>query len=234
MRLTALFFVFLLLLAGRAAWGLGEAVVRPLDWPNDTTFEFAIFDENNKRFATAYYRILKEVSNGIPAYRFKYVGRNEDMSEATECWVNPITMLPMRSTRKVVAGGRTFYQDVAYADGVIVIRRKYEGGEVMQVELPAGPDFFDYEELIWLIPQLSFGAETQIRLSIFETLTELPTTVIVTALGTQRIEISGDYYETECFSFNLNATPYSFYIVWQEGRAVPGRIDMGARSFINM
>src|SRR5687767_12624903 len=93
--------VALLALTGLAhAQGPIEAVVTAPTWGDDSTFEFGIY-ENGNRVASAYYRILKEKALDRDVYRFKYVGRNPKVSEATECVVDATSMRPLRSTRKV-------------------------------------------------------------------------------------------------------------------------------------
>jgi len=223
-----------LLLAAGIALAQDEARVKPFDWPGESTFEFGIFDTQGARIATAYYRILKEQLEGQTAYRLKYVGRNEQTSEASECWIHPDTMLPMRSTRKLVSGGRTFYLDVAYGEDMIVLRRKYEGEEPTQQQMPAVDNLYDYESLIWLIPQLDFGTGTQARLNVFDTLNYAATTVMINDLGEENLEIRGVTYPTHAYSFEVSLTPYKYWTVVQDGRAVPARFDPGSNSFINL
>lgn len=217
-----------------SALAQSEARLKPFDWPNDSTFEFGIFDKTGARIATAYYRILKEELQGQAAYRLKYVGRNEQTSEASECWIHPDSLLPLRSTRKLVAGGGAFYLDVAYGSGVIVIRRKYEGEEPSQQELPTNGRMYDYESLLWLIPQIDFGPETQARLNIFDTLNYIPATVVVNDLGEQQLTVKDHTYPAHAYSFEVSLTPYLYWTVMQEGRAVPARFDPGGNSFINL
>ena len=216
--ITAL--VAAVLLAAGVVFAQTEARIKPFDWPGDSTFEFGIFDKTGARVATAYYRILKEQLEGKTAYRMKYVGRNEQTSEASECWVYPDSMLPMRSTRKLVSGGRTFYLDVAYGEDVIMLRRKYEGEEPQQQQMPAVANMFDYESLIWLIPQIDFGGETQARLNVFDTLNYTATTVIVNDLGEEQLPLKGVTYPAHSYSFEVSLTPYKYWTVML-GR--PGR-----------
>ena len=73
-----------------AAWAVDEAQVAPFDWPEETTFEFAIYSQSSgQRVATAYYRVLREESEGREVYHFKYHARNDQLSEAAECFVPP-------------------------------------------------------------------------------------------------------------------------------------------------
>jgi hypothetical protein len=232
MRIIAI--ACLLLTLALPAFALEEAKVAPFDLPNDLTCEFAIFGQDGARIATAYYRVLKETVDGKAAYRFKYVGRNDQLSEASEVWANPDTCLPMRSTRKVVSGSRTLYQDVGYKDGVIVLRSKYEGGEVSESQFPAAGSFFDYEELMWLIAQLDFQGEEQTRFNMFATLAGVTTTVLVQDLGLQDLDIKDVTYQAHAYSYEVNMVPYQQWNVLQDGHWLPARIDMGNSSFVNI
>jgi len=223
----------LALLLGRAL-ALTEATVRPFDWPPKSTFEYAILDSAGKRVASAYYRVLQESLNGTPVFHFKYVGRNDQMSEASECWVHADTMLPVRSTRKVVSGGRTFFLDVTYKQGVIVAKRKFEGQEPGEMQLPAPGPVYDYESLMWLVPQIDFAGDKQAKLNLYSTLNEVLTTVVVNDGGEQQVVIAGKTYKAHVYSFNVNNASYMYFGVLQDGLTVPGRVDMGGNSFVNL
>lgn len=216
------------------AWALGELELNLIDWPDDSTYEFAIFDSQHNRLATAYYRLLGEQTNGRPVYHVKYVGRNEKVSEAAECWFDRGDLKPLRSTRKVVSDGRAFFQDYAYADGVITIRRKYEGEQVYEHQLPAPGPVYDYEELLWLIPQLDFGDRTQVFLNVLVTISGNLATVAVTDLGVQPLTIQDVTYNAHGYSFDVNMTAHMLWTVPQDGMPVPARFDTGGNTFINL
>jgi hypothetical protein len=205
-----------------------------VDWPDESTYEFAIFDQQGNRLATAYYRLLAEMTNGRPVYHIKYVGRNENVSEAAECWVDRLDLKPLRSTRKVVSGGRAFYQDYAYADGVVTVRRKYEGEQVYEHQLPASGNVYDYEELLWLIPQLDFGNETQLYFNVLVTISGNLAMIAVTDLGVQPMTILNETYNAHGYSFDVNMTPHMLWTVMQDGRPVPAQFDTGGNRFINL
>lgn len=218
-----------------SAWALDEARVIPADWPAETTYEFAIFDATlTTRIATAYYRVVAEESAGQPVYHIKYVGRNELISEAAECWVTPRELIPLRSTRKVVADGNTFYQDNAYANGVVVVRRKYEGGEVFETQLPAPMPVYDYEELMWLIPQLDFSQSSQLLVNLFVTIRGNLTSMVVTDLGIQAVTLLNKPYNAHAYNFEVNMTPHVLWTVQQNGVTVPARFDTGENIFVNL
>jgi hypothetical protein len=205
----------------------------PPAWVSDSTYEFGIYDRSGERTASAYYRILLEETNERPAYRFKYMGKNDKMSESSECWVHRETLLPLRSTRKIVSGAKVFYQDVAYGDKVIVLRKRYGDEPVKQTELPSNGRFFDYEELMWLIPQVATGG-APVRVELFDTLTEMPTTILITDAGEETLVVKDQSYPARLLTFDVSMVPYRFYIVQQNGIGVPGRVEMGDTTFVNL
>lgn len=225
----------LLLVISQAAFALTDATVRPFDYPAESTFEFAILGQDNTRIATAYYRILLEESQGRRLYRFKYMARNEVVSEATECWIDPATMLPLRSTRKLVTSQGTTYQDIAYSQGVIIVRRKQNDGPVRQSDVVAPPKAcYDYETLFWLIPQLDFGADAQLMLSMFSMVNEQVSPSYASALGARQLTIGSHTYDCNAYNIRYGLAPYMLYTVMQEGYAVPARIEMGRSTFVNI
>lgn len=212
------------------------ARVTPPDWISDTTYEFGIYDASSSRIATAYYRILKEESQGRPVYRLKYTAKNDQMSESSECVVDTSTLLPLRSTRKVVTRAATNYWDVAYAPDKIVVRKKQEGDkQATEMSYPATTSFFDYESLIWLVPQLQFDSNRQARINVFDTLRELPTLVYVKDEGPSSTSVLGEPVGARLYTFMMKETPYKYWTVTTEdGREFPVRIDMGESSFVNL
>jgi hypothetical protein len=234
MRFLGATLLLMLAVSLQAAWALETATVKPAQWPAESTHEFAIFDQAGNRIATAYYRIIAEESNGREIYHIKYVGRNELISEAAECWIDPDTLKPMRSTRKVVADGRTFYQDIAYSNGVVIARRKYEGEEIFEQQLPAPGPVYDYEELLWLLPQLDFLGAPEVYLNLFVTIRGNIATVVVTDLGQQSITVQGETYTARGYGFEVNLTPHQLWTVMQDGLPVPARFQTGDNVFINL
>jgi hypothetical protein len=233
-RVLAATLAVLLSTAG-AAWALSEAKMKPFDWPQETTFEFAIVDHGGARVATAYYRVLKETANGQPLYRYKYVGRNAAMSEASECWVYPDTLLPVRSTRKFVSNNRALFQDVAYGKGVIILRRKYDDSPVEERQIPSPSNAcYDYESLMWIIPYLDFTGDTQLKMNVYSMITETMSAVVVSDLGPRELALGKYTYQAHCYSFSVGMVPYTYWSVLQDGRPVPARVDMDKNSFVNL
>lgn len=200
--------------------------LRPLDWPNDTQMQFGIYNGSNERFATAYYRILKETVKGETLYHFKYMARNEQMSESAEVWVDPKTILPVRSTRKVVGSSRTLYVDCAYQDSKIIVRQKYEGDPVTELTVPVTGQFFDFEALYWVIPQIDWAAGNMTSINYFNTFKFRLETAVIAREGADKLSILGKDYPAVRYRFNVGMTQYSFWTVDQNGRQVPAKIFM--------
>ncbi len=214
--------------------GIPAATLRQPDFKNETSFEFGIYDQSGKRTATAYYRIVRQELGGEDVWCLKYTGKNETLSENTDCWVGLNNMIPIRSTRKLVQGNQIFYKDLVYNDQGVKVRKKYEGQEVSELNIPLAPGFYDYESLIWLVPLIEFDGASQVRFELFDTLMEVPTTVIIKDTGTMRINIRGKNYDTKMYSFSVGAVQYRYYAAEVGGRVIPARIDMGETSFVNL
>jgi hypothetical protein len=219
--------------AAALAQGPSDAVVTKPTWGDDSTFEFGIY-ENGNRVATAYYRILKEKAMDRSVYRLKYVGRNPKVSEATECVVDAASLQPLRSTRKVVYDNKTFYQDTGYREGGVVLRKRYEGKDATERQIAANGSLFDYEELIWLIPQLDLADNASQAFNLFSMLSESASTVMVTASGYEDVTVGGKKYNARVYTFDVGVTPYKYWMVMQSGKGVPARIDMGSTRFENL
>ncbi len=225
----------LLLVFGQAAMAQIDASVQPFDYPPESTYEFAILGQDNTRIATAYYRILQEESQGRKLYRFKYMARNEAVSESTECWIDPATMLPVRSVRKLVTNQGTTYQDIAYSQGVIIVRRKLNDGPVHQSDVVAPPKAcYDYETLFWLIPQLDFSTNSQLMFNMFSMVNEQVSWSYASNLGARQLTIGGHTYEATAYNIRYGMAPYMLFTVPQSGYAVPARIEMGKNIFVNL
>ena len=232
--------VLLALSGGQVAWAFNEARVIPPrfeqrpDWDERLAYAFGIFDEHGTRIAGGGYSVYLSEFEGQPAYLFKFSAKNADMSESSQCLVDQQTLLPYESGRKVVQGSYVLGQGTRYTDGVIVTRRKVEGGQVVERQLPAGGDFYDYEELVWLVPQLDFSQSSQVQLNVFINLTEMPDAIMVTDQGDTSVNIEGQTYPAHAYSFNINMSTYTLYTVIQDGHAVPARLDMGRNFFVNL
>ena len=201
---------------------------------HDSTFEFGIFDKGGARIATAYYRILKEETEGRKVWRFKYVGRNAGSSESSECVVDVDNLQPIRSTRKVVYNNQTYYSDVAYQADQIVVREKRDETQPMERSFPKAGGTYDYEELMWLVPLLDFGDGTAVKINVFDSLNLLPLTVSINDEGIAPVDIQGKSFSGHKFSFRIQQSPYTLWSVMQDGREVPAKINMGDREFINL
>lgn len=211
-----------------------EAVIKAPSWKGDMSFEFGIYEKSGKRIATAYYRIVKQALDGQDVWQLKYTGKNDTLAENTDCWIGLNDMLPLRSTRKLVQGSQIFYKDLSYNQQGVQVRKKYEGQQVQELNIPLAGSFYDYESLIWLVPQIDFGGAKQVRFELFDSLMEVPQTVFITDEGVSKINILGKNHDAHVYSFNVGAVPYRYYAIEAGGRLLPGRVEMGDTSFVNL
>jgi hypothetical protein len=145
----------------------------------------------------------------------------------------------VRSTRKL-AGRRTFYVDCAYQPGMITVRQKYEGQAVSELKVPAGDGFFDYEQLIWLVPQIDWTEDDMTYVNYFNTFKFQLQTAVITRDGTEQVQVKDKDYPAVRYRFDVGSTHYVLWVVDQSGRAVPARIFMDESddrrdvSFVNL
>jgi hypothetical protein len=204
-----------------------QPALKPLDWPNDTRLQFGIYNNANERYATAYYRILKEEVNGKQLYHFKYLGRNAAMSEAAEVWVDPADLVPVRSTRKVVSGKRILYVDCGYEPTRITVRHKYEGQRVTELSVPTSQAFYDFEELMWLVPQIVWDSGSKSTyLNYFNSFKFQLETTIVNREGLDSVALKDHTFLAQKYRFDVGSTKYTYWTVDQNGREVPAKVLM--------
>jgi hypothetical protein len=155
------------------------------------------------------------------------MGRNEKMSESAEVWLDPANMHPVRSTRKLVSGGRTLYVDCAYTPAKIVVRHKYAGQQVTQLDIPLQQAFYDFEELMWLPPQIQWTDEQQnTYVNFFNTFRFQQETTVVYRDGMDKLDIAGKIFPATRYRFSVGATQYVYWSVDQDGREVPAKVFM--------
>jgi hypothetical protein len=213
-------------LAAVAVASAQTAPLKPLTWAHDTQLQYGIYNSSGDRYATAYYRILKEEVNGRNLYHIKYMGRNKAMSESAEVWVEPDTLVPIRSTRKVVSGKRTLYVDCAYEEARIVVRHKYEGQKINELNIPVTQAFYDFEELMWIVPQIDWQENKSTLLNYFNSFKfQLETTTVYND-GPDTLVLKDRTYPAQKYHFDVGSTKYTYWTVEQNKRAVPARVFM--------
>jgi hypothetical protein len=78
----------------------------------------------------------------------------------------------------VVYDGKTFYQDSGYRDGGVLLRERYEGKDAVEKPVATRGPVYDYESLLWLVPQLSIPDNGRARFELFSMLSKGVSTVI--------------------------------------------------------
>ena len=91
-----------------------EATIKPPAWIHGTVFNFGIYDQSLIRVGSAAYKIELDPDMGINNYTIRYNAKSADMAEASTCIVDKKTLLPARSTRKLMRQGSVWYQNAFY------------------------------------------------------------------------------------------------------------------------
>lgn len=177
------------------------ARVAPFNVPVGSTFEYAILDSSGTRVATASYRVVRdEKSQG--AITIRYVGKGKEFSESSSVAFDPKTMHPARSSRKMVSGQDQYDVSVVYAtDGINVTEAI--GGKTQSRSITPDPQVFDFEELMFLLPQLEFQGAKKVYVHIFHPNNANVEILIVTDEGADKVDLGGKMVDAERLTFSF-------------------------------
>ncbi len=218
-----------------AAYATSEARVNPPDWGSERILSYAIYRPAMGRIATAYYRVLQKDYEGRPVYEIRYNGTGGNLSEASTCMVDAVTLEPYRATRKIKTTADVFFIDTYYGDGRIVVRRKQGvDGEVQETSLDFPGRIFDYEELIWLIPQLDFSNDDRLHFALFSTVGDQTILVVVRKVGEDSFTFHDKEHTATLYSFNLNMVQQSVWVQDVAGIPTVVKYDTGETIFYNL
>lgn len=177
------------------------AKIVPFDVPAGTTFEYAILDPGGTRIATASYRVVKdERTQGAVAIR--YVGKGKEFSESSSVTFDPKTMHPVRSARKIVSGKDQYDVAVSYAaDGINV--SEAQNGKSQSRSITPDSQVFDFEELMFLLPQLEFAGAKKVYIHLFHPNNAGVDILIITDEGPDKVDLGGRMVDAERLTFTF-------------------------------
>jgi hypothetical protein len=178
-----------------------NAKIVPFAVPAGTTFEYAILDPAGTRIATASYRVVSdEKTQGAVAVR--YVGKGKEFSESSSVTFDPKTMHPVRSARKMVSGKDQYDVAVTYAtDGINVTEA--ENGKSQSRSITPDPNVFDFEELMFLLPQLEFAGAKKVYIHLFHPNNAGVDILVITDEGADKVDLGGRMADAERFTFTF-------------------------------
>jgi len=218
-----------------AAFATSEARVNPPSWGSERILSYAIYRPAIGRIATAYYRVLQKDHEGRPVYEIRYNGTGGNLSEASTCLVDAITLEPYRATRKIKTTADVFFIDTYYGDGRIVVRRKQgESGDVQESSLDFPGRIFDYEELMWLVPQLDFSNDDRLHFALFSTVGDQTILVVVRKMGDDVFTFHDKEHTATLYTFTLNMVRQSVWVQDIEGIPTVVKYDTGETIFYNL
>ena len=217
------------------AYATSEARVNPPSWGSERILSYAIYRPALGRIATAYYRVLQKDHEGRPVYEIRYNGTGGNLSEASTCMVDAITLEPYRATRKIKTTADVFFIDTYYGDGRIVVRRKQGmDGDVQESSLDFPGRIFDYEELMWLIPQLDFSNDDRLHFALFSTVGDQTILVVVRKMGEDKFTFHDKEHAATLYTFTLNMVRQSVWVQDVEGIPTVVKYDTGETIFYNL
>jgi len=217
------------------ARALSEAKVNPPDWHDGETFTYAIYQPAVGRIATAYYRLVMDEYEGRPVFKIIYNGQGSGLAESSTALVDAVTLEPYKSVRKVKSAAQVFYIDTSYGDGRVVVRRKQgEAGEIQEMSIDFPGRIFDYEEMMWLVPQLDFSNDDRLHLTLFSTIGDQTILVVVRNMGEDTFEFNNRKFTATKYTFNLNLITQAIWVQDFNGRLVTVKYDTGENVLYNL
>jgi hypothetical protein len=221
--------------AATVAFATSEARVLPNTWGKERKVTYAIYQPAIGRVGTAYYRVVQAEYETRPVYELRYTGQGGNLTESSICTVDAVTLEPYKTTRKLKTATDTFYIDTFFGDGRIVVRRKQgDAGEVRETSQDFPGRIFDYEQLMWLIPQLDFTGDDRLHFALFSTVGDQTILVVVRKMGDDAFEFHGAQHKCVRYDFTLNMVKQSIWVQTLEGVPTTVRYDTGDTIFYNL
>ncbi len=218
-----------------AAFATSEARVLPNNWGAERLMTYAIYQPDMGRIGTAYYRVVQSTYETRPAYELRYTGQGGSLSESSICIVDAVTLEPYHTTRKLKSPQDTFYIDTTFGDGRIAVRRKTgDAGEVRETSSDFPGRIFDYEQLMWLVPQLDFSADDRVHFALFSTVGDQTLLVVVHKMGEDVFDFHDMKHKAMRYDFTLNLVRQSIWVQTIDGVPTAVRYDTGDTTFYNL
>lgn len=234
--LIAVVAITLLTLAlSKRASAMSEARVKPPEWKDGEAQTFAVYRPAVGRIATAYYRIMSGEYESRPIYKILYTAIGEGLTESATTLVDAVTLEPYKTARKYKSAKGVSFVDVSYGQGKIVVRRKFgEEGQITETIVDFPGRIFDYDELIWLIPQLDFSKDDRVHFPLFSTVGDQTILVVVRKVGQDVFEFHGAKFTGTKYNFNLNLVSQDIWVGNINGNQTVLKYDTGENVFYNL
>jgi hypothetical protein len=221
--------------AATVAFATSEARVLPNTWGKERKVTYAIYQPAIGRIGTAYYRVVQSQLDTKPVYELRYTGQGDSLTESSVCTVDAVTLEPYKTTRKLKSASDTFYIDTFFGDGRVVVRRKQgDAGEVRETSQDVPGRIFDYEQLMWLIPQLDFSGDDRLHFALFSTVGDQTILVVVRKMGDDSFDFHDVQHKAVRYDFTLNMVRQSMWVQTIDGVPTTVRYDTGDTIFYNL
>ncbi len=212
-----------------------EARVNPPEWRDGLTTSFAIYRPAVGRIATAYYRIATGEYEGRPVYKIIYNAVSDTLSEASTTIVDAVTLEPYKTARKYKTADGVRFVDVSYGQGKIVVRRKQgEAGQIRETIVDFPGRIFDYDQIMWLIPQLDFSKDDRLHFALFTTVGDQTILVVVRRMGEESFTFHNQTFTGTRYTYNLNLVSQDIWIGDVGGQKTVMKYDTGENTFYNL
>lgn len=234
--LAVFLFALMTLEGADAQSGIEEAKFKAPNWDNNTVINFGIYDQSLERIGSAAYKVELNPEMGINNYTLKYNAKSADMSEASTCVIDKKSLLPTRSTRKLVYRGSTWYQNAFYSSDGVTISAKRDEGAIVETKLPTGANdkLYDFEEMALIIPQIDWTGTGKVYFYLFRASAGATSWVVVEDLGNSTVTWKDKIWKCRKLNIKSDFGEQSLFTTIIDGRTVIAKYDMGSFIFINL
>jgi hypothetical protein len=242
LRSSALAVVLIVILAcmdtrsAIAQGGIEEAKLKPPGWSHGTVFNFGIYDQSLIRVGSAAYKIELDPDMGLNNYTIRYSAKSADMAEASTCIVDKKTLLPARSTRKLIRRGSTWYQNAFYTANGVTVSTKRDEGAIVEQKLPvgSGDKLYDFEEMALIVPQIDWQRTNKVYFYLFTASRATTSWVVVENLGDATVTWKDKIWKCRKLSMKSDFGDQLMFTTVVGSRTIIAKYDMGSYVFLNL
>jgi len=216
--------------------GITQAEFKPPDWPQNKVFNFGIYNRQLERIGSAAYKIVIDSQMGLSNYTIRYNAKSNEMSEASTCIIDKRTLLPIRSTRKLIVNDNIYFQNATYSIDGVTVSAKTNDGAIIESFFPLGANdrIFDFEEMVPLIPQIRWDNSNKLYFYIFAASRYSASWVFIENQGIKTITWKDKIWKCTKLLIKSDFGDHYMYTTVYGGRTEIAKYDMGYYVFINL
>lgn len=200
---------------------------RSFQWKPGTELSYAIKDSTGKRIGTAYYKVVKASPEyGAGLWELRYMAQGPNLSESSVVVFDPDQLVPLRTTRKIVAAGETTYWIVDYLPNRIVVTRR-QGDQVRRFAYPKSGPVYDYEQVMFLLPLAEPRPDVRYYLPLYHTGDRGVLMTYWNPVGEEVVVSGGKAWRAKKLSYQVGMVTQYLWLAEINGRTEVVKYDTG-------